>query len=293
MPGQQSPTLRLRRLATELRKLREASGLTSVEVAKRLEWSPGKLTRMERGEGTRPNPRDIEDLLKVYGVTGQRQREEIVRWAREARQRGWWHPYREMLSESLSTYIGLEAGAKTLLTFQSLVVPGLLQTEDYARVLIQAGPAEIGADEIEQRVKIRKDRQQILTGPDPARLWAIIDEAALRRPIGGRDVMRAQMDHLKEMARSPRITLQVIPFDTGAHAGLGGGSFTILQFPDEGDHDAVYVDNFAGELFVEEPPEVARFHTAFRHIGGAAAAPSVTVTLLETRTESQHGEMYL
>ncbi len=275
-----SPTVRRRRLSAILRQLRKEDGRTAKEVADVLEWPPSKLTHMERNEWKLPRVHDIRALLDVYGVSDERQRDELLRLARDGRQRGWWHAYREMLSESYSTYIGLEAEAATLLIYQPLVIPGLLQTEDYARALIQAGPAEVDEAGIEQRIKVRRERQAILTGDDPVRIWAVIDEAALRRLGGDPDVKRRQLAHIAEMARSARVTLQMIPFAAGLHAGVTGGSFTILQFPDAADQDAVYVDTFAGELFVEEPEEVGRFHLAFRHLVGAALSPMDTLAMI-------------
>ena len=199
-----SPTLRRRRLSAELRALREVKGMTSVEATKRLDWSSGRLTRMERGEWVRPNPRDIRDLLDLYEVNDERKREYLLTLAREGRQRGWWHPYREMLSERYSTYIGLEADAASVLTFEPLMIPGLLQTADYARGLLAGGPSEHGTDEIEKRVEIRLERQKLLTrDDDPLRLWAVMDEAVLRRSMGGPDVARGQLGHLVELSTLP------------------------------------------------------------------------------------------
>lgn len=245
-----------------------------------LEWPPSKLTHMERNEWKLPRVGDIRALLEVYGVADERRREDLLRLAREGRQRGWWHAYREMLSENYSTYIGLESEAAALLIYQPLVIPGLLQTDEYARALVHAGPAELDDAGVEQRVRVRRERQSILTSDDPVRIWAVIDEAALRRTGGGPEVMRAQLEHLAEAGRSARVTIQIIPFSAGLHAGVTGGSFTILQFPEEADQDAVYVDTFAGELFVEEPEEVGRFHLAFRHLVGAALSPVDSLALI-------------
>ncbi|MCO6009064.1 DUF5753 domain-containing protein [Actinoallomurus purpureus] len=154
------------------------------------------------------------------------------------------------------------------------------RSDAYARTLFQAGPAELDADGIEQRARVRRERQAVLTEDDPVRIWAVLDEAALRRAD------REQLAHLAEMARTARVTLKMIPFSAGLHAGVTGGSFTILQFPDEADQDAVYVDTFAGELFVEEPEEVGRFHTAFRHLVGAALSPVDTLSLIANEATS-------
>ncbi|MEV5752615.1 helix-turn-helix transcriptional regulator [Actinoallomurus sp. NPDC052308] len=284
MPSRKSPTLRRRRLSAELRRLRAAAGLSSTDASKRLEWSAGKLTRIERGEWLRPNPRDIQDLLDIYGITDVRQREELTQLAREGRQRGWWHPYRDMLSDAYSTYIGLEAEAKALLTFQPLMIPGLLQTADYARAVVAGGPAEINLEEVDRRVEVRIARQNALRGPDPLRLWAIIDEAALHRPVGGPEVMRDQLKHLQDIATLPKVTLQVIPFRTGVHPGVAGGSFAILEFPGSEDPDAVHVDTAAGELFIEEPDQVDRYRVAFQHLTAVALSPDDTLAMIADRT---------
>ncbi|MGI8333239.1 helix-turn-helix domain-containing protein [Actinomadura scrupuli] len=276
----QSPTLRRRRLSAELCRLREQAGLTQTEVTKRLEWSQGKLARMERGEWLRPDPHDIRLLLDQYGVTDERQREQLIVWAREGRQRGWWHPYKDMLSATLSTYIGLEAEATSLHTFQLIVVPGLLQTVDYARGLISRGPEEISEEDVERKVEVRTARQELLTRiDDPLRLWAVMDEAALRRPVAGPETMRAQMQHLLELARLPKVTLQVIPFSAGAHPGTAG-AFSLLEFPHPDDPEAAYVETVGGELFVENREEVKEYQLAFRRLTAFAADPANTLELI-------------
>jgi transcriptional regulator with XRE-family HTH domain len=275
-----SPTLRRRRLSAEIFTLREHAGLTSAEATTRLGWGSGKLTRMERGEWVRPNPRDIADLCDLYGVNDDRRRDYLVTLAREGREHGWWHPYRTMLSEAYSTFIGLEAAASSSYTFDQVILPGLLQTEDYARAVILGGPTELGPEEIEQRVKIRMERQHLLTRDDPIRIWCIFDEAALRRLVGGSDVMRHQLQHLLELGRQGAgVNLQVVPFAAGAHAGASG-AFSILEFPEPEDPDAVYIDTPAGELFVEEREEVNRFQIAFEHLRATALSTTDTLTMI-------------
>ncbi|MEW2353347.1 helix-turn-helix transcriptional regulator [Spirillospora sp. NPDC029432] len=277
--GPQSPTLRRRRLSAELRSLRDQSGLTATQVAKRLDWQTSKLTRMERGEWQRPNPRDIVDLLNVYGVVDERQRETLVVLARQGRQRGWWHAYKDMLSERYSTYIGLEIEASSLRTFQPLMVPGLLQTVDYARALILDGPAEITAEEVERRVDIRAERQKILVGPRPPELSVILDEAAIRRRVGDGEIMRSQLKHLQDAAALPHIGVRVVPFEAGAHAGMTG-AFSILSFAEDRDPDAVYVETIAGELFIEEAEEVQSYQLAFRRLNAVALTPRDTLSMI-------------
>lgn len=284
MPTRHSPTLRRRRLSTELRVLRESVSMTSVEATKRLEWGGGKLTKMERGEWVRPNPRDVRDLCDLYGVTDERRRDYLITLAKQGRERGWWHPYRAMLSEEYSTYIGLEAGADTVFTFDQ-VVNGLVQTEDYARALLTDGPAEISAEQVERRVALRMERQKLITHhDDPLRVWMVLDEAALRREVGGAAVLRGQLRHLLDLAELARVTVQVIPFTKGAHAAVGG-SFSILRFPEPEDPnavdpDAVYVETPAGELFVENSEEVGRFQIAFQRLQAAAMSPGDSLTFI-------------
>lgn len=279
MPDRQSPTLRRRRLSAELRRLREQAKLSSTEVTKRLGWSSGKLTRFERGEWKRPNPRDVQDLCEVYGVTDERRREYLMQLARDGRLKGWWDPYDKMLSEAYSTYIGLEVEAAAVLNFEPLMIPGLLQTSDYAHGVTEGSAREVDDDEIAKRVEIRLERQAALRGDEPMRLWTIVDEAALRRLVGGPEVMRAQMAALLKAAELPKLSLQVIPYATGAHASMTGG-FAVLQFPEPEDDDAVYVETPAGELFVEDAEEVSRFHVAFQHLVGNALSPRDTVKFI-------------
>jgi transcriptional regulator with XRE-family HTH domain len=272
-----SPTLRRRRLSAELRRLRAATKMTAAQIDGRLGWNEGKLARMERGDWLRPNPRDIADLLEIYGITDVEQRDYLITLARQGRERGWWHPYRE-LSPTYFTYIGLEQEASAVRTFQLSVTPGLLQTEDYARALIARGPGEIDEDEIERQVEVRAERQKLLTADDPMRLWAIIDEAALRRPVGDEDVMRGQLAQLLEMARLPKVTLQVIPFAAGAHPGLLS-AFTLLEFPHPDDPDAAYVQTVGSELFLEDD-DVTAYRIAFERLTAYALSPTDTLPFI-------------
>ncbi|MCO6007237.1 helix-turn-helix domain-containing protein [Actinoallomurus purpureus] len=274
-----SPTLRRRRLAARLRQLREQAGLKVEEVARVVEWTPSKVVWIEGNRGKRPNPRDVRDLCDAYGVGDEREREYLVQLARDGRQRGWWDPYDAMLSERYATYIGLEAEAAEVLNFEPLMIPGLLQTADYARALFRGPFSEIGKEEAEARVEVRLKRQEALHQKPPLRLVAILDEAALHRQVGGPDVMRAQLEHLLEATKLPRVTIQVIPYGAGAHPSMTGG-FAVLKFPEPDDPTAVYVDTPAGQLFIEEPGEIDRFQVAFQHLLGSAASPGDTITLL-------------
>src|SRR5262249_35290743 len=195
---EQNPTLRARRLALELLRRREAAGLTREEAARQLEWSTSTIFRIETGR-SRPQPGNVRVLLELYGVTGP-ERDGLIRLAREARQPGWWHSFRDVLPNPYEVYIGLEAGAASIRNFEPNVVPGLLQTEEYARQTFRNGPRELDREEIERRVQVRTERQHVLAREDRPRLWAVVDEAVVRRVVGGPEVMREQLRHLIECA---------------------------------------------------------------------------------------------
>lgn len=284
MSTRTSPTLRRRRLSAELRKLRaarvrdETQGggqvrTTAEWIDIQLGWSKGKFARMERGAWERPNPRDVKDILDLFGVTDEAYRDELMTLAKQGRERGWWHPYKGALSEAYQTYIGLEAEAASVHAFQLAVVPGLLQIAEYARELSARGPHEISDPEVARQVEVRVARQELLTRTDdPLRLWAIIDEGALRRPIGTPEVMRAQMEHMLELARLAKVTLQVVPSYVGAHPGTLG-SFSLLEFPHDDDLEAAYIETIAGELFIEEPDQVKGYQVAFQRLTAYALTP--------------------
>lgn len=274
-----SPTLRRRSLSGELYRLRKAKGFTAEQVDQAHDWTKGKTARMERNEWVRPDPNDIRLMLNHYGVTDDHRREELLTWARQGRERGWWQPYRQMLSPIYTTYIGLESGASALRLFELAVIPGLLQTADYARSLMERRPGALTPDEIDKRIDIRMERQKILFGDNPTHLRAIIDEAALRRGAGGTEVMRAQMHHLLEMAALPNVEIQVIPFSAGTHAGTQG-PFTILEFADATDRPAAYLENGAGELFLEYP-DVDQYLDTFERLVAIAVSPEHTIRLVE------------
>lgn len=279
-----SPTLRRRELSARLKELREQSGASVADAAAALGCSADKIHWIERAEWNRPRWRDVRDLLDRYGVTDERLRDYLIQLSRDSGQQDWWHPYKAMLSETYTTYIAFEGEAEELLTFELAVIPGLLQTEEYARALNEEGPAEVGTDEIEERVKVRAERQRILERSDPVRLFAVIDEATLRRPVGGEDVMRAQIQHLIDMAAHPKITLQVLPFAAGPHPGTGG-RFTILTFPGVGTPDAVYIETIAGELLIETEG-VDVYRSVFRRLNAKALSPEATIEMLGKMTRT-------
>ena len=224
---EQNPTLRARRLAAELQRRREATGMSREEVARQLEWSTSTLFRIETGRN-RPQPGNVRMLLELYGVTGP-ERDGLIQLTREARQPGWWHSFRDVLPNPYEVYIGLEAGAASIRNFEPIVVPGLLQTADYARETFRNGPIELDPEEVERLLEVRLARQQILTRDDRPRLWAVIDEAVIHRAVGGSEVMRGQLRHLADAARQGKTTIQVVPYRAGAHAGTTG-PFVILDY---------------------------------------------------------------
>jgi transcriptional regulator with XRE-family HTH domain len=274
----QNPTLRGRRLAIELQQRREVTGLSREEVARQLEWSTSTLFRIETGR-SRPQPGNVRALLELYGVTGP-ERDGLIQLARDARKPGWWHSFRDVLPDPYGVYIGLEAGTATIRNFQPIVVPGLLQTEEYARATTRNGAYELDHDEVERRVEVRMARQKILARRDRPRLWGIVDEAVIHRQVGGPEVMREQLRHLADCAGQGKTTLQVVPYRAGAHAGTTG-PFTILEFPEPADPAVVYVETLAGDIYLEEPADVNRYSIAFDRLLAAALHPDDSVRLIE------------
>jgi transcriptional regulator with XRE-family HTH domain len=266
-----SPTVRRRRLAAELRRLRDRAQLTIEDVAEKLACSSSKISRIETGH-VGVSPKDARELLRLYGVPDD-QLEALVQLAKEARKRGWWHAYNEVFT---GAFVGLESEASSLRAFQALLVPGQLQTEDYMRAVIRAARPDAPQADLEKRVKARLARQQLLTDADPPKYWAIIDEAVLWRTVGSEKVMQTQLKRLANRAVLPHVTIQVVPFSAGAHAGMEG-PFLILSFPDQTDPDVVYVDNTTTGVYLEEPAETLRYTLMFDHLRAAALSPDETL----------------
>jgi transcriptional regulator with XRE-family HTH domain len=271
-----SPTVRRRRLAARLRELRENADLTIDEVGEKLECSASKISRIETGH-VGVTPRDVRDMLEVYGV-GDDEREALVQLAREARKKGWWHAYNEVFTGS---FVGLESDASFLHTHQALLVPGLLQTEQYMRAVIRAIRPDTTEADVELRVRARINRQKLLTDEsNPPQYWAVLDEAVLTRTVGGPEAMRDQLKKLVELASLPHVTLQVVPFSAGAHAGMEA-PFLILGFPEQADPDVVYVENSTSGVYLEQPEDVHRYTLMFDHLRAAALKPDDTVELVD------------
>jgi transcriptional regulator with XRE-family HTH domain len=271
-----SPTVRRRRLAARLRELRENANLTIDEVGDRLECSASKISRIETGH-VGVTPRDVRDMLEVYGVE-ENEREALVQLAREARKKGWWHAYNEVFT---GAFVGLESDASFLHTHQALLVPGLLQTEAYTRAVIRAIRPDIGEADVELRVRARLNRQKLITEEtNPPEYWVVLDEAAVSRQVGGPEVMRDQLKKLVEVASLPHVTLQVVPFSAGGHAGMDT-PFLILGFPEQADPDVVYVEYSTSGVYLEQPDDVHRYTLMFDHLRAAALKPDDTLDLVD------------
>lgn len=276
-PRRQAPTVRLRRLAAELRRLRKVAELTREDVSERTGINNATLYRIETARA-RPQMRTLTGLLNLYEVD-QDQREYLTGLCREATTQGWLRPYHSELPEEYTAYISFEDEAQCARNYESLYMPGLLQTEDYARAVIRGGLPAATDDEVEDRVRARMARKGVLTKRSPLKLWAVVDEAALRRVVGGADVMRGQFDHLTNIIKAPNVTLQVISFDAGAHPGMPG-QFIVLGFADPVDTDLVYIDSMAGDLFLESEADIARYRTAFDNLVAVALSPNDSAALI-------------
>jgi transcriptional regulator with XRE-family HTH domain len=268
------PTVRGRRLARELRRLREDQKLTLQEVADRLGWSRATVSRLETGQ-TRPRHGDVADLLDLYGVPSP-ERDALITLARETRQRGWWTGYTDVFT---SSYVSLEDGASHIRSWDPQLVHGLLQTEAYSRAVISAGRMIADKAEIDRRVAARKVRQGLLDRPDAPRLHMIMDEGVLRRQIGGPEMMADQLRALVVAAERPNVTIQVLSYEMGAHAGLDG-RFTLLSYPDPDDPDIAYVEGTMGNVYLESTEEIGHHVERFRRIRTASLSPEESIELI-------------
>jgi len=278
-----SPKVRRRRLGIELRQLREAVDLTIEQVAERLEVSDSKISRIENGQVS-ATPRDVRDMATLYGVSGQRL-DNLMQLARETREKPWWYQYSDMQLD----FAAYEAEASQLLIFAPQILPGLLQTRDYARAIIRAIRYDLSDEEIERRVEFRMKRQALLAEKEPPALWAIIDEAILHRMIGDRRTMCEQLKHLVDTARLPHVTLQVLQFSAGEHAGLDG-PFVIIRYPEPTDRDMVYFEHTGREHYLDDSNAIHLHATSFDHIRAAALKPDDSLKLIYGRAEELEGQ---
>ncbi|NUU20233.1 MAG: helix-turn-helix domain-containing protein [Streptomycetaceae bacterium] len=276
-PGSGS-TVRRILLGSQLRRLREAKGISREEAGYEIRASESKISRMELGRVSFKD-RDVADLLTMYGVTDETEREALLNLTREANATGWWHSYGDILPSWFQVYVGLEEAASVIRTYEVQFVPGLLQTADYARAVIIAGQPNASPDEVERRVGLRTQRQTILKRDRPPRLWAVLDEAALRRPIGGRDVMRGQIQHLIDCAALPHVTIQIMPFRFGAHAAEGG-PFTLLRFPEPDLPDVVYLEQLTSALYLDKRDDVDQYTEVMERLSVDGLPPDRSVDLL-------------
>jgi transcriptional regulator with XRE-family HTH domain len=276
VPEVRSPTLRRRELGARLRGLRLEQGLTVDQVAELLLCSPSKVSRMETGQRG-ATQRDIRDLCRIYGVAQEAQVASMMELAKEGKQQGWWQSYE---LDYFATYVGLEQAATWLCYYQSSIVPGLLQTPEYARAMHQGSlPAEFTTERADALIEVRLRRQQVLTTRDPLlRLEAIIDEAVLHRVVGSSGVMAAQLRHLVEVGNMPNVTLRAIPFGAGAHPAMDN-MFNILEFGDVAPR-VVYVEGLMGWLFIEKERDVARYEQILEHLREIALDPKETIDLI-------------
>jgi len=278
--GSAGPTVRRMLLGAHLRRLREAAGITRGDAGFAIRGSDSKISRMELGR-VGFKERDVADLLTLYGVTDEEERATLLSLAEEANTPGWWNRYGDLLPTWFQPFVGLEAAAALIRTYEVQFIPGLLQTKDYARAVIALfdNPMTASAEETERRVRLRMDRQQLLTRPDPPELWAVVDEAALRRPIGGADVMRAQLEALIDATRLPNITLQVLPFRVGGHSAAGG-MFTILRFPEQDLPDVVFLEQLTNAVYLDKREDVDLYAMTMERLAMQADPPSQTAKTL-------------
>jgi transcriptional regulator with XRE-family HTH domain len=240
--------------------------MTAEEVAERLLVSQSKISRLENGRRS-ISQRDVRDLCGVYEVEDHRIVDSLMQMAKDSRQQGWWHSFGDI---PYSVYIGLETDAESLRVYEPQVVPGLLQTRSYAEALINGALPEAPPTDIDKRVSVRARRQdRITTQEGPLRLWAVIDEAALRRMVGGRQVMIEQLEQLVELSHLPHVTVQVLPFDMGAHPGING-QYAILEFPDAADSSVVYIEGVTSDLYLEKANDVQRYSVMYEHLRAQA-----------------------
>jgi transcriptional regulator with XRE-family HTH domain len=265
-------------LGAQLRRLREDSHVSVADAAEAIRATHSKISRLERGRSG-AKQRDVADLLTLYGVTDEAQREELLALARQASTPGWWQPYNDVLPSWFELYLGLEKAASIIRLYEVQFVHGLLQTEEYARAVILIANGRASAKEIDRRVSVRMKRQRLLTQPDAPELWSVLDEAVLRRPPGGPGVMRAQLEHLLEMTALPNVTLQIIPFQFGPHAAAGG-PFTILRFPEQDLPDVVYLEQLNSAQYLDHPDDVGDYLEVMERLAVQAETGTASQDLL-------------
>ncbi|HZD74345.1 MAG TPA: helix-turn-helix transcriptional regulator [Actinomycetota bacterium] len=264
-------------VGSQLRRLRVQSGISREEAGARIRASEWKIHRLENGQ-VGFKERDVVDLLNLYGVTDQTEIDAVLGLARDTKDTGWWHRYGEVLPQWFRAYVDLEQAATLIRAYEGQFVPGLLQTEDYMRA-VMGGALDESDEDIERRVELRLARQALLTRPGPPRLWAVVDEGALRRPIGGLRVMRAQLERLIECSRRPSVVLQILPFGAGAHPAMVG-AFSLLRFADGDLPDVVYLEHLTGAMYLDKREDVLQYLHVMEAISVRAARPADSEVIL-------------
>jgi transcriptional regulator with XRE-family HTH domain len=280
-PGSGPTVLRIL-LGSQLRMLREVKGITREEAGYAIRASGSKISRMELGRVSFKE-RDVTDLLNLYGVD-EDETATLVALAVQANTPGWWHKYGDVLPDWFQVYVGLEEAASLIRLYEVQFVPGLLQTADYARAVVRLGQPGAAPEEIERRISLRMGRQELLTKPGGPRLWAIVDEAALRRPIGGKEVMRAQLEQLILATEEPQVTLQVMPFRSGGHAAEAG-AFTIMRFPEPDLPDVVYLEQLTSALYLDKRDDVEKYTEVMERLSVESESPERSVDILSGMLE--------
>jgi hypothetical protein len=272
------PTVLRMMLGNQLHRLREAAGVAPDRAGYEIRASRSKISRMENGR-VGFKERDVADLLTLYGITDEQKRAGVLALARQANIPGWWSKYGDVLADWFEAYLGLEGAASVIRTFELQFVHGLFQTEAYARAVTRLGHRAAPGEEIDRRVSLRLKRQDLLTGPEPPQVWSVIDEAALRRPVGGRAVMRAQLNRLIEVAALPHVTIQVVPFGRGGHAAASG-SFTVLRFAEPELLDVVYIEQLTSALYLDNRDDVDHYLEVMNNLSAEALTPARTARFL-------------
>jgi transcriptional regulator with XRE-family HTH domain len=274
------PTVRRMILGTQLRRLRERAGLSRTEAGDSIRASDSKISRLELGR-VGFKERDVTDLLTLYGVNDAEEREQLLRLAKQTNLPGWWHGYSDLMPKWFEDFVGLEEAANRIRTYELQFVPGLLQTEDYARALASHGDPKMVTDAVERRVALRMRRQKLLVGPESPRLWAVIDESVLHRPLGGAKVLKAQIDQLLELTALSHIALQVVPYSvSGYHAE---GAFTLLSFAEPEVPNIAYIEHLSGALYLEKLDEIETYSRALDQLAVVGETPDRTRQLLMKR----------
>jgi transcriptional regulator with XRE-family HTH domain len=273
------PTVRRMLVGAQLRRLRTEAGLSREQAGEAIRASEWKIHRLENGQ-VGFKERDIIDLLALYGVTDADEVAAFLLLAREANNPGWWQHYGDVLPRWFRTYVDLESAATLIRSYEGQLIPGLLQTDDYMRAVVQGAHLDESSEEVGRRVRLRMARQTLLTREQPPRLWAVVDEAALRRPVGGREVMRGQLERLIEATKLPNVTLQVLPFGAGAHPAMQG-AFSILRFADRELPDLIYLEHLTNALYLDKRDEVERYMDVMELLCVASEPPARTAAFLE------------